>query len=51
MAFKQNEVYACTDPKCGAEVTVTKGAAASCTGNAVPRCCCGKDMVRKAKAA
>ncbi len=47
MSFKQGEVYACTDPKCGAEVTVSKGAAATCSGNAVPRCCCGKDMVKK----
>ena len=47
VSFKQGDVYKCTDAKCGAEVTVTKGAAATCTGNAVPRCCCGKDMLKK----
>lgn len=51
MSLKQGETYVCTDPKCGAEITVSKGAAPSCSGTAVPRCCCGKDMVRKAKAA
>lgn len=47
MSFKQGDVYKCTDAKCAAEITVTKGAAGTCTGNAVPRCCCGKDMVKK----
>jgi hypothetical protein len=47
MSLKQGEVYVCKDPKCGCEITVTKGAAASCTGTAAPRCCCGKDMAKK----
>lgn len=51
MSLKEGEVYVCTDPKCGAEITVSKSAAASCAGTVVPRCCCGKDMVRKHKAA
>src|SRR6266568_8168099 len=47
MAFKQGEVYKCPDPNCGCEITVTKGAAPGCTGNQNPRCCCGKEMVKK----
>ena len=47
MSLKEGEVYVCTDSKCGAEIKVTKGAAGTCQENAVPRCCCGKDMVRK----
>jgi len=47
MAFKQGEVYKCPDPNCGCEITVTKGAASSCTGNQNPRCCCGKEMMKK----
>ena len=29
MSLKQGEVYVCKDPKCGCEITVTKGAAAA----------------------
>ncbi len=47
MSLKKGAVYSCPDPKCGAEVQVTKGAAATCSGTVVPRCCCGKDMVKK----
>ncbi len=47
MALKQGEVYKCPDPECGCEVTVTKSAAARKGGNLNPRCCCGKDMVKK----
>ena len=47
MAFKEGEVYQCPDPHCACEVTVTKGAPSSCKGNNSPRCCCGKDMVKK----
>src|SRR5437016_7364209 len=47
MAFKQGEVYKCPDPKCGCEITVTKGAAPTCHRTQAPRCCCGKDMVKK----
>jgi hypothetical protein len=44
MAFKQGQVYRCPDPACGCEVTVTKGAPASCQGEQSPTCCCGKTM-------
>ncbi len=44
MALKQGEVYVCPDAGCGCEITVTKGAPASCGGKHSPRCCCGKEM-------
>lgn len=47
MAFKQGEVYRCPDLECGCEITVSKGAAPSKGGSQNPRCCCGKEMVRK----
>lgn len=50
MAFKKDEVYQCPDPECGCEITVTKGAAPGKGGNQAPRCCCGKEMVRKSEA-
>ena len=46
MPFKKGEVYRCPDPNCGCEITVTKGAPASCNGQSQPRCCCGRDMVK-----
>lgn len=47
MAFKEGEVYKCPDPKCGCEITVTKGAAPDKGGDEPPRCCCGKAMGKK----
>lgn len=47
MAFKQGEVYQCSDPKCGCEVTVTKAPRLGCGGTNNPTCCCGKEMKRK----
>lgn len=47
MAFKQGEVYRCPDAECACEVTVTKSAAPGKGGNSNPRCCCGKEMVKK----
>jgi len=47
MPFKKGEVYKCPDPQCGCEITITQGAAATCKGTQPPRCCCGKDMVKK----
>ena len=47
MPLKEGEVYKCTDPKCGCEITVTKGAAPDCGGEEAPRCCCSKEMVKK----
>ncbi len=44
MAFKQGEVYRCTDDACACELTVTKAAPASCEGMEYPTCCCGKTM-------
>ena len=47
MALKEGEVYKCPDPNYGCEITVTKGAASSKDGELAPRCCCGKEMVKK----
>lgn len=33
MALKQGEVYKCSDPDCGCEITVSKGAAPGKGGN------------------
>jgi hypothetical protein len=46
MPFKKSDHYKCPDPNCGCEIEVTKGAPASCEGNAKPRCCCGREMVK-----
>jgi hypothetical protein len=47
MALKQGEIYRCPDAACDCEITVTRGANANCKGNQNPRCCCGKEMVKK----
>ena len=47
MALKQGEVYRCPDTQCGCEITVTHSASPDCRGNQNPRCCCGKEMVKK----
>jgi hypothetical protein len=47
MALTQGEVYKCPDPQCGCEITVTRGASPTCKGTELPRCCCGKTMVKK----
>lgn len=47
MAFKKGERFKCPDPFCGCEIEVTKGAPESCKGKESPRCCCGRDMVKK----
>lgn len=44
MSFQQGEVYRCPEGTCGCEVTVTKGASASCEGHKNPTCCCGRTM-------
>ena len=47
MALQKGEVYVCPDLNCGCEITVTKGAAPGKGGALNPRCCCGKEMMRK----
>jgi hypothetical protein len=47
MALRKGERYSCSDPKCGCQIEVTKGAPESCNGNEKPRCCCGREMVKK----
>lgn len=47
MAFKKGERFKCPDQSCGCEIEVTKGAPESCKGKEAPRCCCGRDMVKK----
>jgi hypothetical protein len=44
MALKPGEVWKCSDPDCGCEVTVTRGAAPGKGGDFAIRCCCGQDM-------
>lgn len=44
VALQEGEQYRCPDPGCGCEVTVTKGAAETDTGEQAPRCCCGHSM-------
>lgn len=46
MPLREGEVYRCPDPACGCEVTVTKGAPATCTGEQDPTCCCGRTMTK-----
>lgn len=47
MALKQGDIYRCPDVGCGCEITVTRSAHPNCQGNQNPRCCCGKEMVKK----
>ncbi len=47
MAIKEGEVYKCPNPNCGCEITVTKSPAPGSGGDQPPRCCCGKEMVKK----
>lgn len=44
MAFKEGQVYRFPDLMCACELTVTKGAPASCQGELSPTCCCGQTM-------
>jgi hypothetical protein len=48
--YKNGDVYACADPSCHIEVTVTKG----CTEEECPTCgpliCCDKPMIKKSSA-
>ena len=48
--YKNGDVYACADPSCQIEVTVTKG----CTEEECPVCgpliCCDKPMIKKGSA-
>lgn len=46
MPLREGEVYRCPDPACGCEVTVTKVAPATCTGEQDPTCCCGRTMTK-----
>ncbi len=43
MALKQGEHYRCTNPDCGCEIEVTKGAGPGGRDLSV-RCCCGLEM-------
>lgn len=48
MAWREGEVYRCPDPKCGCEVTVTRGSAPAEARSQPPTCCCGKTMQQAA---
>jgi len=47
MVLKEGEVYKCPNPNCGCEIRVTKAPGHGKGGDVPPRCCCGKEMVRK----
>lgn len=47
MAWNEGEVYRCPDENCGCEVTVTKAPKEGAGGDQPPKCCCGKEMVKK----
>lgn len=38
------EMYQCSDPHCGCEIQVKRGAAPRRGRDRAPRCCCGKEM-------
>ncbi len=44
MAFEKGDTYRCTNPNCGCEIQVTKGAETGGGGDRNPTCCCGKEM-------
>ncbi|MBA3583088.1 MAG: hypothetical protein H0W36_00915 [Gemmatimonadetes bacterium] len=44
MAFEKGDTYRCTNPNCGCEIQVTKGAKAGGGGDRNPTCCCGMEM-------
>ena len=46
MPFQQGQVYTCSDPGCGCEITVTRAATRS-QGKHTHRCCCGQEMTLK----
>jgi len=46
MGFQKGEKYRCPDINCGCEIEVTKGAAPGKGGDQLPRCCCGKEMLK-----
>lgn len=47
MPFREGEVFRCPQADCGCELTVTKAAPPTCTGQQAPTCCCGKTMIKK----
>jgi hypothetical protein len=49
MPFREGEVYRCPEADCGCELTVTKAAPPTCTGQQSPTCCCGRTMVKKSE--
>ncbi|HEY8055875.1 MAG TPA: hypothetical protein VIE13_08185 [Terriglobales bacterium] len=44
MAMETGERYTCSNPDCGCEIEVTRGASATGGGDQNPRCCCGREM-------
>jgi hypothetical protein len=44
MALEKGEKYRCTDPACGCEIEVTRGANPGAGRDQNPRCCCGREM-------
>ena len=51
MNLKKGEIWICKEPYFAAEIEVLRGAESSCHGNFTVRCCCGKEMTRKERAA
>lgn len=44
MAMETGERYTCSNPNCGCEIEVTRGAKPGAGGALNPRCCCGQEM-------
>ncbi|MGN6592348.1 MAG: hypothetical protein ACTHJX_05545 [Terriglobales bacterium] len=44
MAMEAGERYTCSNPDCGCEIEVTRGANEGAGGDQNPRCCCGREM-------
>lgn len=47
MAWKQGTVFACVDPECGCQVTVSRDSRWKGDSRRGPRCSCGKPMEAK----
>lgn len=47
MSMHRGDIYACSNPDCGAQISVTRGVNAEGGGDFSPRCSCGATMERQ----
>ena len=47
--YRKGEVYVCSDPSCGMEVTINRGCTGEACSNCGPLICCDRPMVKKSK--